>query len=75
MLPELQAEQQYLSIEAASVPHMTDAARQKIIRSWHRRAQGPQQRQQRPTTPEEIRLALAASGITVVEVPRRGETG
>jgi hypothetical protein len=67
MLPQLQAERQLQAIEAASVPHMTEQARGRLISRHVRRA-----RAERPKTAGE---ALATLPIPVIyEPPKGGES-
>lgn len=65
MLPQLHAERQLLAIEAASVPHMKDTARQAVIRRHQRTVT----RDQTTTRARSAHEALLAAGIPVVRVP------
>lgn len=64
MLPQLHAERQLLAIEAASVPHMKDTARQAVIRRHQRTVTRDQ-----TTRARSAHEALLAAGIPVVRVP------
>lgn len=66
MLPRLEAEQQLLAIEAASIAHMDKQA----IREVFRRLQSVLGREQAPAKPS--LSDLAAIGITVTEVDAQG---
>lgn len=66
MLPQLQAEQQLASIEAASMPHMKAQAQRDIIRR-HADVANSGRRPERATARD-----LAAIGITVEHVNAEG---
>jgi hypothetical protein len=62
MLPQLQAERQLLAIEAASVPHMEQRSRAKVIGRYERHARDA-------TRAKSTFEALIQAGVPVHDVP------
>lgn len=63
MLPELEAQQQLLAIEAAAVPHMKPEAAGRVMRRYVDRIRP------RETKARSLHGALMQAGIRVIETP------
>jgi hypothetical protein len=73
MLPQLQAEQQVRSIEAASVPHMTSGGHREVMRGYQH-ILGGETRAARASSVDLAAMGIAVEYVGADGLPAREES-